>query len=115
MRVKIKPLSANKAWQGRRFKTDEYKKYEQDLNLLLPHPQNYHIPKGKIGIRYEFGLSNKLSDIDNPIKQFQDILTKRYDFKDSDIYELQVIKKIVKKGEEYIDFHAYTLPVTFFM
>ena len=36
MRIKIKPLSVNDAWQGRRFKTDNYKKYERDLMLILP-------------------------------------------------------------------------------
>jgi len=36
MQIKINPLSVNSAWKGRRFKTDEYKKYESDVLFLLP-------------------------------------------------------------------------------
>lgn len=100
-KVSIRPLSVNKAWQWRRFKTPEYKNYEQILMYKLP---KIEIPKGKIRIDYEFGFSNKLSDIDNPLKNFQDILTKKYWFKDSDIYELTIKKQIVPKGEEYVAF-----------
>ena len=95
----IKPLSVNKAWQGRRFKTPEYKAYEQELLLRLPRIE---IPKPPYKIYYEFGLSNKLSDIDNCIKQLQDILQKKYEFNDNEIYELHAKKKIVPKGREYI-------------
>ena len=36
MKIKIKPLSVNKAWQGKRFKTREYKSYEELLLYLFP-------------------------------------------------------------------------------
>jgi len=42
--VKIKPLSANEAWKGRRFKTDEYKTYEHSLHYLLP--RKIELPPG---------------------------------------------------------------------
>jgi hypothetical protein len=35
MKIQIKPMSVNIAFQGRRFKTPLYKKYEKDLMLLL--------------------------------------------------------------------------------
>ena len=35
--LKIKPLSVNKAWQGKRFKTPEYKKYEIQMLRMLPN------------------------------------------------------------------------------
>ncbi|NCC70881.1 RusA family crossover junction endodeoxyribonuclease [bacterium] len=100
-RLNIKPLSVNKAWQGKRFKTKDYKVYEQELLLILP---KYNIPKGNLEIIYEVGYSNKLSDIDNFVKPFQDILQKKYNFDDNRIYKMIVEKKIVKKGEEYIKF-----------
>lgn len=106
MKIQIKPLSVNDAWQGRRFRTPEYKTYQQILHYKLPPLE---VPKWKLRIHYEFGFSNSLSDIDNPIKQFQDCLTKKYNFKDSDIYELSVKKVIVPKGEEYIDFEIFTI------
>ena len=101
MTIKIKALSVNKAWKGKRFKTKDYKAYEEELLLTLP---KYKIPDGDLEVFYEVGYSNKLSDIDNFIKPFQDILQKKYNFDDNRIYKLIAEKKIVKKGEEYIKF-----------
>tara|TARA_R110000737_G_scaffold339516_1_gene361553 strand:- start:123 stop:452 length:330 start_codon:yes stop_codon:yes gene_type:complete len=101
MRVKIKPLSVNECWKGRRFKTDKYKQYEKDLRkILLP----MKIPDGKLKVFLIFGLSSKLADIDNPVKAFIDILQKEYSFNDRDIYSMELTKVDVKKGEEFIDF-----------
>ena len=44
MIVKIKPLSINECFKGRRFKTDKYKRYERELLLILPALK---VPKGK--------------------------------------------------------------------
>ena len=100
-KIDILPLSVNKAWQGQRFKTKNYIKYQRDLLLLLP---KITIPKPPYSVYYEFGFSNKSSDYDNPIKQFQDILCKKYHFNDSLIFRAVISKKIVKKGCEYIIF-----------
>ena len=101
-KIKIKPLSVNQCWQGKRFKTKTYKLYESELLLLLPN--NYKVPLGNLEIVLEFGFSSKLADWDNPIKPFQDVLQKKYNFNDSRIYRAVVEKKIVKKGQEYIYF-----------
>lgn len=101
MKIKIKPLSVNQAWQGKRFKTKEYKEYEQELWYLLP---NRNVPKGELKINIKVGYSNKCADIDNFLKPFIDVLQKKYIFSDRMIYELNIKKDIVKKGEEYIDF-----------
>lgn len=100
-KIDIPPLSVNKAWKGQRFKTNDYIKYQRDLLLLLP---KITIPEPPFVVCYEFGFSNKASDYDNPIKQFQDILCKKYKFSDSLIYRAIIDKKIVKKGSEYIKF-----------
>lgn len=60
------------------------------------------LPEPPFRVFYEFGLSNKLSDWDNPCKPTQDCLQKKYGFNDSEIYEACIRKRIVKKGEEYI-------------
>lgn len=102
MIINIKPLSVNKAWQGRRFKTNEYKEYQREVLLKL---RALKVPKNTIlHISIEFGFSNKGSDIDNPLKPFIDILQKKYDFNDSQIYSMNIKKAIVKKGSEYIKF-----------
>lgn len=100
-KIKIRPLSINEAFRGRRFKTDKYQSYEQELMYILP---KIKVPEGKLHLKLIFGLSNKLSDIDNPIKSFTDCLQKRYGFNDRHIYKLDVEKIDVKKGAEYIDF-----------
>lgn len=99
--IKTRPLSVNDCWQGRRFKTDAYKSYEWELFSKL---KPMEIPKGKLSVFLTFYLTNKLSDIDNPVKPFLDVLQKKYQFNDRDIYELRIVKKIVKKGEEGIYF-----------
>lgn len=104
--IKTKPLSVNKCWQGRRFKTDDYKNYEQELFLLLP---KIKIPKGKLKLFLEFGFSSKASDIDNGVKPFVDILQKKYGFNDKAIYEINLVKTDVPKGEEYIKFELSTV------
>lgn len=101
MKINIEPLSVNTAWKGKRFKTDAYKQFERDMFLLLP---KMDVPKEKLSVSLIFGFSNKASDIDNPIKPILDVLQKAYGFNDKDIYELQVVKQIVKKGKEYIEF-----------
>ena len=107
IKINIKPLSVNKAWQGRRFKTQEYKDYEEEVLYLLP--KDYRIPRGKLQLDLVFGLSNRRSDIDNPIKNFTDILQKKYGFDDKSIYKMIVEKRDTKKGEEYVEFEINIL------
>lgn len=102
MRIKIKPLSVNKAWQGKRFKTEEYKSYQEELLWLLPKIDV--CKESKLKLELIFGFSNKLSDIDNPLKPMLDILQKRYGFDDRNIYELNVKKEIVTRKEDFVEF-----------
>lgn len=101
MRIDIKALSSNQAWKGRRFRTDNYKSYEKELLLKL---KPMEIPDGKLELWINVGFSSKLSDIDNALKSFIDILQKKYDFNDNRIYKIVAEKCIVGKGEEYIGF-----------
>lgn len=94
-------MSVNKAWQGRRFKTKEYKEYEKMMLLILPNKSLEY--KGNLKISIIFGFSNSTSDIDNPLKLVLDILQKKYKFNDRCVYELNVKKEVVKKKKEFID------------
>ena len=100
-RIKTKPLTVNKAWQGRRFKTPEYKSYETEVLWLLP---SIKLPESPFRVEMVVGFSNKNSDVDNVLKPFLDILQKKYGFNDSKIYYLSIKKEIVPKGSEFIDF-----------
>jgi len=106
MRLEIKPLSVNDAWQGRRKKTFEYLKYQKDVALLL---RPFTVPEGDLRLELVFGFSSKGSDWDNPIKPFQDILSKKYGFNDNRIIEAHVKKTKVKKGHEYIEWGLYAV------
>jgi len=100
-KLNIKPLSVNEAWQGRRFKTDKYKRYESNMLLLLP---NIKIIEPPYRVNIIVGFSNKASDLDNICKPFLDILQKKYSINDKHIEILHIEKQIVSKNNEFISF-----------
>ena len=101
MRIHIKPLSTNKLFKGRRFRTDEYDVYE---DLILEAITGWKpLLYDKMTFILQVGLSSKNADLDNCIKAFVDILQKKYLFNDSRVYRIEAQKEIVKKGAEYID------------
>ena len=102
----IKPLSVNKAWQGKRFKTNDYKKYEEDLLLMLPKIKIINPP---YRLNITVGFSSKASDLDNVLKPFLDILQKKYDINDKHIQVLHVEKQIVTKNNEFIYFELLNI------
>ena len=107
IRLKIKALSVNKAWKGRRFKTDDYKMYERAMNCTLPKMQ---IPTGLLKLTIKFGFYSKAADIDNGLKTFIDCLQKKYDFNDNKIKSLVVdVDNNVKIGGDYIEFKIEAL------
>ena len=106
MKINIKPLSVNQCWRGRRFKTSQYIKYEQMMLLLL---KPMKVQQGALKLVITVGFSSKLADIDNFLKPFIDILQKKYNFNDRDIFELNVKKEIVAKGKEFIKFEIKSI------
>ena len=106
MRLKIRPISVNQCYRGRRFKTPLYSDFEQEMALYLP--RGLKVPE-KAKLTLIIGFSNPRSDIDNPVKIIMDVLQKFYGFDDKQIYKLEVTKEIVKKGSEFIDFNISSL------
>jgi hypothetical protein len=100
-KIEVKPLSVNNCWQGKRFKTNEYKAYEKEMLYRLP---KIKIPEPPYKVYYEFGFSSAASDLDNPVKPLQDILQKKYKFDDKNIHQMLAERVKVKKGEEYLIF-----------
>lgn len=99
--IRIKPLSVNEAFNGRRTRSKKYNSWILEMSYLLP---KLVIPKGRLKVSVEFGFSSKGSDLDNGMKSLQDSLSKQYGFNDNQIYELNLKKEIVPKGKEYIKF-----------
>ena len=101
--LKIKPLSVNLAWQGKRFKTPAYKEYEKKVLSMLP---NIEIKEFK-QLKITYGFSNMMSDIDNPTKLVLDIMQKKYGVNDRDLIYLVLHKEKVSKGSEFIEIEMY--------
>jgi Holliday junction resolvase RusA-like endonuclease len=101
IKLNIKPLSVNSAWQGKRFKTPKYKRYESDMFLLLP---KINVVEPPYRVNIIVGFSNKASDLDNICKPFLDILQKKYGINDKHIEILHIEKQIVTKNNEFISF-----------
>jgi Holliday junction resolvase RusA-like endonuclease len=110
--IPIKPFSFNRAWRAvpnrttgmaRNVKSKEYKKYEKDVALFLKPMKGVGFD-GLLNVAYIFHLSNPLSDYDNYIKPFQDIISAYYDFNDRQIGTAMCAKVLAKKGEEGVEF-----------
>lgn len=101
MIIDYKPLTANRMWRGRRFKSNQYKQFERDMLFLLP---KFIMPEKPYSVVITFGMSNIASDLDNPAKSTIDLLQKKYKFNDRDIMELHLFKQKTEKGKEFINF-----------
>lgn len=76
VRLKIKPLLTNEAWQGRRFSTAAKKQFEKTMALLLPKVAVKRNPYYRV--EYHFHLRYfAITDYDGCIKVMQDCLVKR--------------------------------------
>jgi Holliday junction resolvase RusA-like endonuclease len=106
-KINEKPLSVNLAWQGKRYKTPVYKDYEKAI--LLRMPVSKVDPAQMLRVEFFFGFSNQASDLDNPVKLLMDIAQKKYGFNDKNVFELNVRKCLVDKGDEFIQMGIYNL------
>jgi len=100
--INIKALSVNQLYSGRRYRTVKYKQYKHDLLTQL---SKINMPRGKIDLNIIFYLSNPGQDLDGCFKGFIDVLQSAYEFNDNLIYKLSGTKRIVKKGDERIEFN----------
>ena len=107
VRLNEKPLSVNQAWQGKRFKTQAYQDYEKSILLRLPAGKVH--TNVMLRLEFFFGFSNAASDLDNPVKLLMDIAQKKYGFNDKMVFELNVRKCLVKKGEDFIQMGIYQM------
>lgn len=99
LKVPIKALSINDCWQGKRFKTNKYKRYEQEFSLLI-QPKKFEKMLGdlEVTIKWKSPTVNR-GDIDNPVKPILDILTKMGAWEDD-----RQIQKLTVYKEKSIDY-----------
>jgi len=100
--LKTRALSVNKCWQGRRFKTQDYKDYEKELTALLTPYRRQRTLKGKVAVDVVFYLKwASTTDFDNLLKPLFDILVKNEIISDDRfIWDMKVKK--VKADEDKI-------------
>jgi Holliday junction resolvase RusA-like endonuclease len=92
IRLNLRALSVNEAFQGRRFKTKKHKQFEKDVSILLP--KNIQTKKGYVNIHYRFYLQNwKKTDVDNLLKPLTDVLVRNGVIED----DRKIIKIIAEK------------------
>lgn len=93
------PLTSNKIWQGRRFKTKDYSIYEKDLLRLLPKEECI---LGETRVEYIFGLPSLFrGDLDNFLKPLNDILVKG-GYMEDDRYIIELHARKVKSKKPFI-------------
>ena len=90
--VDLPPLSINKAWQGRRYKTKEYVNWLKDGLLLLPKRAMITEPV-EVCLTFYMRHVNQ-ADVDNPVKTCLDLMVKRGYLKDDvQVQSLHVYKE----------------------
>lgn len=101
--IKISPISINKCWQGRRFKTKEYDRWRKDVvNLFLPYKKIDWPEKCFFHATFVFFIKNFLrADLDNMVKPIQDaIVEARIIPDDRMITRLTLVKMRAETKEE---------------
>ena len=107
MRVNLKPCSVNRAWQGRRFKTNDYKDFEKGMLLLIKNTPL--MAQKDYGIYLKFHLKNVVaSDLSNFIKTTEDIIVKAGIVKD-DRYCWRMLVDKFRSESDYLEFDIIEL------
>ena len=107
IKLNVDPLSVNKAWQGRRFKSPAYKNFENDACKMLPFSKKDPI-KEEIFVHYIYHIKNfGMADTFNFEKTLSDMLVKLgYILDDRYIRAGYQRKEKIKDGEnEWIEIH----------
>lgn len=106
IRIQVAPMTVNRAWQGKRYKTKRYEEYE--IEMLHALPKDFVMPpEPPYGLEYRVGFSRVDADLGNIEKPLTDILCKKYGFNDRDVFRIVLEKQIVKRGEEFVRVRIY--------
>ena len=95
--LNISPFSVNRAWQGRRFRTPEFKQWQKAVLLMMPKMK---MIKGEVAVFMKFYLKSiKRSDCDNFIKCILDCCVAKGWIED-DRYIMEINAKKIKRDIE---------------
>lgn len=104
--LQIRPLSVNSIWQGRRYRTSEFKAWQ---DLVLYNLEKQDELRGELAVKLDFYLPNAgRIDLDNLLKGIIDCFQKRGYFKnDNKITYLEARKW--KSKEDNIKYKIYKI------
>lgn len=106
IKLPIKALSINRAWMGRRFKTKDYKQFEEDCIKLISfstHGQTDLYEERAVEIHYTFYIKNySMTDVSNLVKLLEDILVKCEIIKDDRYVISFTATKIKSKADKIV-------------
>jgi Holliday junction resolvase RusA-like endonuclease len=103
MKLKIEtgPLSVNKCYSGKRFKTKLYKVMEEHIGYLIGQGT---CPEGELVVLYIFYVKNyKRADVTNMVKVVEDILVKLGWITDDRFVKLEIVAKRPAREEESME------------
>ena len=103
--MKIKPISTNSIWIGKRWKSKAAKEFERNIALLLATQcRDTSLPDGELTVRLRIGTTRRF-DVDNSLKLLLDCLARHFGIDDRRFSALAVVRVPVKRGAEFITFH----------
>lgn len=96
-------MSINTAWQGRRYKTKKYKKYEEDVGRTVPTGEPVDGEVAVLAVHYL--TYYKRTDVGNLEKPLTDIIDKLGYLKDDKYikWNSQIKMKAESKSEQHVD------------
>ena len=101
VKIDAKPLTVNRAWKGRRYKTPAYKTYERELFYLLKQHKLKKV-EGWVEVKYILYLKHyRISDLGNFEKPLSDILVKA-GLIDDDRFIWKMTLEKFKSDKDYI-------------
>jgi len=97
--IPIKPISINQCWQGRRYRTANFKKWQELVCHNLPTGQKI---SGGVGVIICLYLKSiRKSDIDNFLKPLIDCLVKKGYIQDDRYIDYLEVQKFKAKQEGF--------------
>ena len=96
LEINISPISINKVFQGRRFKTPEYTQWRKDFSWIVKK-----VHHKCTGLKIDFYIKNfAMSDVDNMVKPFLDALVENKIIDDDRYIKKLILEKFKVDNKE---------------
>jgi Holliday junction resolvase RusA-like endonuclease len=104
LRLDLPALSTNKLFNGRKRRSYFYKSFRKTVFKLLSEKlKDTYSLNGNLKLTMTVGFSSQLSDLSNSIKGIEDVLCEFLGINDRQIVMIELHKRLVHKGDEFMD------------